>query len=69
MTPFDGFGAYFEDPANYLEMGMDAPEPEESEDCPDCGNYYCPPDCRPRFVSPYTAARSRERLENGDPES
>lgn len=32
MTPYDGFGAYFEDPANYQEMGMTAPEPEESDD-------------------------------------
>lgn len=74
MTPYDGFGAYFEDPANYQEMGMDAPEPEESDDpdnddCPHCGRYWCTPDCRPRYVSPYLAARTRERLENGDPES
>lgn len=54
---------------SYVELGALAPEPEESGDCPDCGNYYCPPGCRPRFVSPYTAARSRERLENGDPDS
>ena len=42
---------------------------DEGGDCPDCGNYWCPPDCRPRSVSPYYAARSRERVENGDPEA
>lgn len=71
MTPYDGFGAYFEDPATYQEMGMTAPDPEgsdDSDDCPDCGRYYCTPDCRPRYVSPYRS-RFRERLENGDPES
>ena len=43
--------------------------PDEDGDCPDCGNYWCLPDCRPSFVSPYLAARSRPRVENGDPES
>ena len=43
--------------------------PDEDGDCPDCGRYFCRPDCRPAFVSPYLAARSRPRVENGDPES
>lgn len=43
--------------------------PDEDGDCPDCGRYSCPTWCRPSFVSPYLAARSRARVENGDPES
>ena len=38
--------------------------PDEDGDCPDCGRYSCPTWCRPSFVSPYLAARSRERVEN-----
>jgi hypothetical protein len=62
------------DAYDYTELGALAPEPDEpddpdNDDCLDCGRYYCTPDCRPRFVSPYLAARSRERVENGDPES
>ena len=48
---------------DYAELGALAPEPE-SEDCPECGRYSCPTWCRPSFVSPYLAARSRERIEN-----
>lgn len=67
MTPYDGFGMYFEDPATYQEMGMDAPEPEDGT-CDWCGTYPCADDCRPS-VTGRSSARSRERLENGDPES
>lgn len=56
------------DAYDYQEIGADAPEPEDGQ-CTFCGDWYCGPDCRPRFVSPYLAARSRERVENGDPES
>lgn len=38
--------------------------PDEDGDCPDCGRYSCPTWCRPSFVSPYLAARSRARVEN-----
>ena len=55
------------DLATYQDPEVLTP-PDEPEDCPDCGRYYCTPDCRPSFVSPYRA-RFRERLENGDPES
>lgn len=39
------------DVATYQELGALAPEPDEPEDCPDCGAYFCRPDCRPRPAS------------------
>lgn len=54
----------------YQDPEVLTPEDAPDEDlCQWCGNYFCTPDCAPRFVSPYRAARSRGRRENGDPES
>lgn len=45
------------------------PDEPDDDTCAWCGEFYCSPDCTPRFPSPYLAARTRERRENGDPES
>lgn len=32
---------------DYVALGLMVPEPDDPYDCPDCGNYFCGPDCRP----------------------
>lgn len=52
---------------DYIALGADAPEPDDGS-CAWCAAYPCTVDCRPP-VTGRSYARSRERLENGDPES
>lgn len=53
------------DLATYQDReALTPPDSPDTDDCPHCGRYWCTPDCRPSFVSPYLAARSRERVEN-----